>query len=366
MRAGLLALALASVSVVARAEAQVVADPGTDPVLTVELSADTVGIGDVFELRIGFELSPGQIAYVPDSLESTNGFESLRPVEWSVERAADGASVVSLTYPLIAFRFGLVTIPEFAILTGRAASAGESGAPTGTEAIGSWHTIEDQPELVASLTSLPVPSRRVRVTSVLLLEDISRGLVPRPADDVVGSSWHWAALLSALAFTAFLAGVLSLAGRDWLAARRSTGVDAAAPGLDPVEAARLAALAELDRLLVLRLHQEGRVDEFYTRSSSAVRGYVEHLDATWGPAYTSTELMGSLEERANGKSAPALLEAMHVAEVVKFGRLRPDSRAAEAHWKALRGWVAGGAHAGSGDVVGSVDSGDVGSGTSNS
>ena len=362
MRAELLVLALSFVLVVAHAEAQGVTDGGTDVVLTVELSADTVGIGDVFELRIEFELPPGQIAYVPDSLESTDSFESLGPVRWSVERAAEGASAVSLTYPLIAFRVGVVAIPEFTILTGRTASVDGSGTATGTEAVGSWHAIEIQPELAESLTSLPVPSRRVWVASVLLLEDISRGLVPRPADDVVGSSWHRWALLFGLAFAALLTGVLSLAGRDWFAARYPTQTDAAGLRLDPVEAARLAALAELDRLLALRLHEEGRVDEFYTRSSSAVRGYVEHLDAAWGAAHTSTELMGHLEERANGNTAPALLAEMHVAEVVKFGRLRPDSRAAETHWNALRGWVAGGPDVGSGDVDDRAGSGDFGSG----
>ena len=96
----------------------------------------------------------------------------------------------------------------------------------------------------------------------------------------------------------------------------------------------------LDELLRLGFHTKGRVDEFYRRSSGAVRGYVEQLSPTWGPAHTSTELMHDLEEEAGGDAAPDLLREMEIAEFVKFGRLRPDAPSAETHWGTLRDWVA--------------------------
>jgi hypothetical protein len=48
--------------------------------------------------------------------------------------------------------------------------------------------------------------------------------------------------------------------------------------------------------------------------------------------------MLQLGRRVNGSSLN-LYGSMDVAEVVKFGRLRPDADSAESDWRALRNWV---------------------------
>ena len=108
--------------------------------------------------------------------------------------------------------------------------------------------------------------------------------------------------------------------------------------VDSAHARRQRALEELDRILALGLHTRGRTAEFYGRSSGVVRTFVEAFEAEWRPSLTSSELMNRLEARTNG-SAPDLYASMHVAETVKFGRMRPDAEEAEGHWRALKSWV---------------------------
>jgi hypothetical protein len=144
-----------------------------------------------------------------------------------------------------------------------------------------------------------------------------------------------------------------------------------------VEAARLAALSELDRLIGLGLHEQGRVEELYDRTSATVRGYIEHLDPAWGPDFTVTELMERLGERADRTAATGLLGEMLAAEVVKFGRRRPGAEEAVEHWRALRAGVqagesraddrsaapGGGARSGSAEPEGGASNGSAESGS---
>jgi hypothetical protein len=91
--------------------------------------------------------------------------------------------------------------------------------------------------------------------------------------------------------------------------------------------------------LVLGLHTNGRIREFYTSTSEIVRRYVEQLDPRCGPDLTSTELMREIQARSNGVRVEGLAAELSCAEVVKFGRLRPEAGVAEAHWRAVRKWV---------------------------
>lgn len=109
---------------------------------------------------------------------------------------------------------------------------------------------------------------------------------------------------------------------------------------DAIAAARSAALAALDRLLERGLDDPNDAEVFYASSSAAVRRYVEHLDQAWGPAYTSTELMRGLATRTERDALRAVLDEMSLAEVVKFGRLRPQTDTALEHCRTLRAWVA--------------------------
>ena len=337
LRPIVVALCLTALTVSDVAAAQQATDDGSAE-LSVQLSADTVEVGDELELRLDLSLPEGRTVYFPDSLTGNPGFETVRPVEWTVTED-DGGAVVSITYTLMAFRFGILTIPEFAVLTAPTSSIGVVASDTGR--VGDWAELEVRPEVAEALQGHIVPAQRLWVRSVLALEDLSEGLQPRPADDVVGASWNWIAVLGGLVFGGLLVMVASASARDVMSAARMKRAPSPAGALDPIAAARAAALSALDRLIGLGLHEEpNRTPEFYERSSGAVRTYVEHFDPAWGPAQTSTELMGGLKaDDAPTGADPELFSEMHVAEVVKFGRLRPNADTAEEHWSTLREWV---------------------------
>jgi hypothetical protein len=124
--------------------------------------------------------------------------------------------------------------------------------------------------------------------------------------------------------------------REW---RSRLGVGGGPDANLTLDARRQRALRQLDDLLAEGLHREGRLLEFYTRTSGIVRTYVEAMDGTWAPSLTSGELMRRLRARSGAEAASGLPGEMGMAEVVKFGRLRPEPSIAESHWRVLRGWV---------------------------
>jgi hypothetical protein len=105
-------------------------------------------------------------------------------------------------------------------------------------------------------------------------------------------------------------------------------------------ASRREALDELDALLGERLAADGRTHELYTRSSAIVRRFVGRMDPALGADLTSSEVVGRLEGRTNGRLGHALFRELGTAEVVKFGRARPGAGEADAHIRSLRDWVA--------------------------
>lgn len=300
--------------------------------VTASLSADTIELGDSFELTVVVEIPEGGVLYVPDSVPNTGAIENLRGLITTLERGEAGVRRVTLTYSLIAFQTGRIPVPRLILSTETAEAAG--GSPD--EVVRSASLVAD-PERADDVVQTFVDSYALFVASGLALEDVVEGLTPRPANDVVGANWNWLAVVLALgALVAVLAVATSLA-QDWYSSRPTP----AGPARDPVEVARDNALSELDRLKGLELPAQGRVDELYAGSSDAVRGFVEHLDPDWGPDQTTTELMASLVE-ARSESPPDLVHEMRGAEVVKFGRSRPDEPAADRFWSTLRGWVSRG------------------------
>jgi len=147
---------------------------------------------------------------------------------------------------------------------------------------------------------------------------------------VSGANQSWLSVLLIIAFSGLLAGLIGVTARDW----RRRGVTGAPP-LTP----RDAALEALDELLSSGAHRDGRVREFFTRSSEITRRYVEVFDARWGPDWTSTELMGGLQGHAPGAAADHLDAEMASAEAVKFGGRRPESESAEEHWRTVHDWI---------------------------
>lgn len=293
----------------------------------VALSADTVGIGDAFELRMSVSLAPGSVLFLPDSLTAP-GFEPLGPATWTVDR---DNNVVEVVYPLIAFQVGAVDVPEFEVY----AAAREEGVAAGMAQqgalVGRFEDFIDGVDAVPSARLRTVPAQRLWVASVLHVEDVAVGLRPRPPADVAGASVHlWAVLLGA----AGLAVLVWAGGGALLVWRRERAAALAAV------TARDRALRDLEELRASGAHTDGRLQHFFTRTSDIVRRYVETLERKWGPAWTSTELMSELRRLPVGDPTDRLSSEMTDAEFVKFGGRRPDVDAAEEHWDAVREWIA--------------------------
>ncbi len=319
--------------VTAQSTAQV---PGGVADAAITLSADTVGLGDVLDFSVAVRVPAGSTIYFPDTVATTFALESFRAVTWSAESAGDGA-LLTLRYPLIAFRVGLAPVPELDIYIGASAGVDGERLPGGS-IVGPWRDIEVGTVASASLTKAPVPSRDVWVASVIVAEDLTGTIEPRPPADVLGPGWNRPAVAAIVALSMVLLAVARSVALNLLQGRRSHEQVDSPPVADSSSVRRQKALDELDRILALGLHTEGRTDEFYERSSTVVRTFVEGFEAEWRSSLTSSELMSRLETRTNG-SAPELFASMHTAEVVKFGRLRPDASIAEGHWRDLRSWV---------------------------
>lgn len=298
------------------------------PTLTdVRLSADSVSLGDLFELTFTVTVPDGVVAFLPDSLTAA-GFESFGPVRWSREPAADGRVDLDVRYELIAFQVGVVEVPDFIIFTARGDESTPAGLSDPGDIVGDWSAFRAEPAAVPSARPLAVPANSLWVRSVLLVDEGTGMIAPRPAADVVGRSRHWAATLLGLLFATAFAWSTWMMVRERLAARSARARDR-----------RTVALEALDALLADGAHRAGRMQGFYTRSSEIVRRYVEGMDLRWSPAWTSTELMHDLGARRRDPSVGPLSAEMDAAETVKFGGSRPGPDVAEEHWRTVRSWI---------------------------
>ena len=296
-------------------------------IVRATLSADTVGIGDVFELTVTVGLTADQVIYFPDSLAASAGVATVGAVEWSADQEENGGATLYVTYRLLAVQVGIVSVPAFNLYA----------LPRRTDADplrGVWTTLLDRDDLQASAIPGRVPESRLWVASVLMLDDITNGLQPRPADDVWGGDRHWPATLMIVVFVVLLVGVAGTTTKDWIARGSKPSVDPVPPPT-PKELA----LEALDELFQAGLHSNGRIDEFYLRSSDIARRYIETLDDAWDEALTSGELMAALAYRPTRDDVGGLRGEMGSAETVKFGRTRPETESAEAHWQLLYDWI---------------------------
>jgi hypothetical protein len=322
--------ALVLVAIVAAAES---AGAQSTPSPTISVSTDSIEMGELFELQVGIAVPPATIVYFPDTLAATVNLESAAPVRTRAEPTEDGGALLTLTYPVMAFGMGTLPIPGFDVLMApRGDQAGVEVLPGGS-VVGLW---TDAPLRAGSVGLTRIPRQAVWVAPVFMPADFIEGIDPMPANDVAGGAWNWPSVALALLFSSVLAVTLVSTTRTWLTHSEGRG----APAEDPtLEALRQLALRQLDDLLADGIHVEGRLLDFYTRSSGIVRRYVEAMDRDWAPSLTSGELMGRLDERWGEEAAAGLPIELGAAEVVKFGRLRPDNTAAERNWRALRDWV---------------------------
>lgn len=301
---------------------------------SAELSADTVDVAEIFELRVRIPVPAGSAVFFPDTLATTADIESFASVEWDADRAPGGGAVLTLVYPLIPFSSGTVAVAGLDLVVTPSELAADGEALPGGSRVGAWD--EAPRAATASIRRTRTPDLSIRVRPVQSDEEIVAGASPRGPDDVLGPSWSWPTVGLLALFSS------TLVGAGVSATRTSLGRRTRAPATPPdparsAEAARLAALAELDRLLASGPQSPDMIPAVYRASSGAVRGYIERLDPTWGPELTSTELVSRL--RAGPGASDELVEAMSAAERVKFGRHRPGSADTESYLRALRAWL---------------------------
>lgn len=300
----------------------------TVPRLTVHeasLSADTIGIGDSFDVTLRIEVAPNSVAFLPDSLFAP-GFEPLGPLEWS----QTGDNEITAVYPLIAFQVGTVAVPDFEVFAASSAEAIAAGVASPGDVVGDFGAFVDNVAALPSARLRSVAPMSLWVASVLIVEDVAVGFRPRPPADVSGASRNPLAILLGIGSLLLLGWATSGTVRDWLAQRAmlARAVDA-----------RRRALADLDALMASQIHREGRVRDFFRSTSDIVRRYVEQLEERWGPAWTSTELMTDLREAPVADPTEPLEGEMATAESVKFGGDRPDVARADEHWQTVRKWI---------------------------
>ncbi|NND83841.1 MAG: hypothetical protein HKN46_01695 [Acidimicrobiia bacterium] len=307
------------------------------PLESVALSEDSVEIGDRFDLHLQLRLGPDDVAFFPDSLAAP-GVEPFDAVGWSAETSADGTRLLTVSYPLLAYQTGPVLVPDFDVFVAPRSEAVQADYADSEDLVGSWDAFRAEPARVPSVRLLPVPPRQVMVATVLGLDDITTQITPRPPADLSGGNRDWLATFLLAVFGVLLSGIAVSSTRDWMQYRSRVPPP---PPPTPKEQA-LSVLGELE---ASGMHADGRLKEFYTGWSEAVRRYIESFQTAWGPAWTSTELMSDLQgprrsvavERSMGPEGIA--GVMRTAEEVKFGGLRPDPERALGHLRQAREWV---------------------------
>ena len=296
------------------------------------LSADSVEIAEVFELRVEVPVPSGSVVYFPDNVPATDDVESFAPVDWRARRGPDGGATIELTYALMPFGMGNIILPPVDVITMPREDEVDGQDIPGGSIVGVW----EERQLAFRYTRSITPPM-IWVEPVYSMDDVVAGMSPRGPEDVLGFSWSWPSIGLVLIFSTVIGSAVVTTTREWLAGRAGPErVPPPSPTL--LDEARRQAMTELDRLLAAGPYSAERAYELYRESSGIVRGYVERLDPQWGPELTSSELMDRLKTRSS--EGESLTTEMRTAEAVKFGLLRPAGDPTTAHLTVLRAWLA--------------------------
>jgi hypothetical protein len=309
-----------------------------DAPLAAELSDDSVGMAEVFELRVRVDVPPGTVVYFPDTIDTAADIESFAPVEWREERATNGTTQLVLAYPVIPFGTGVVHIPELEVILAPTqpdfpGEDFEGSELRGASFVGRWE--DGRRRFGAGTRRTYATGPTVWVDPVQTDAELAEGAMPKGPDDVMGFGWSWPTVVLIALFSSVIVAAGVATTRDWLGRR----VAASTPAPDRLapDAARREALAEIDRLIGAGPWAGEHERDLYTSTSAVVRRYASRLDPAWGKQLTGSELMSVF--RAARPKAAGLVAEMTLAERMKFGRFRSGPAVADAHLRTLHAWL---------------------------
>lgn len=272
-----------------------------------------------FEILLTLRLRRGVDVFLPDTLSPAPAMESYAPGSWRIAPAPGDSLEVSARYPAIGYREGTVELPRLDMWVAIAA-----------DGIGAVRSARNDVLPPDALRSIDLGTVQVgRYTAIMDSAEVA----PRPSAGVLGNRWNpWLLLAIGLTSMAGVGGIGMLASR-WRERLAS------AFGSQRRVAPRDDALRELEQLLSLGWHLDGKVDEFYARSTDILREYASQLDEAWPTSLTSTELVAKLEQGLGPEKVTGLASSIEVAERVKFGDHYPPSLTPEADWQRIHAWI---------------------------
>jgi hypothetical protein len=280
--------------------------------------------GEVFELYLQLRMAPDLVAFIPDTLlPAPDAFNAGRG-RWTTEPGPADSIDVRATYYVMGVMNGGVELPTLEVFM-RPAAPGESPGPR--RAV----ELTAAPEANVGITSTVLEIGGVLVLVPAEMAGEGAAIDPRPPADVLGGDWSpW--LIGAVAVGVVAALLLVGIVIAW---KRS------APPPMPVVgvSSRAEALQELERLLSLGWHRDGRIDEFYDATTRVLRQLSEREEPDWRLALTSSELVAQIEGRFGAGLVEKLRPAVWSAERVKFGTHRPSAGTAEQDWTVIRDWI---------------------------
>ncbi|MGE0158199.1 MAG: hypothetical protein AB7T31_02235 [Gemmatimonadales bacterium] len=329
MRArALVLLLLVGAMVAPRSAAAYMASQTPGPVRLVAFMNEPMEpeFGKVFELFLQLRLAPDVVTFVPDTLLPAPNAVSAGPAHWTTEPGPADSIDVRATYYVMGLANGGVELPTLELWT-RPPAPGEAGGPRPASELGDSLARRDELRRIV----LEIGGAMIQVPSEMQGEDAA--IDPHPPADVLGGEW------SPWRIGAVAVGVLAVLALGWifLSGRWSAAAHVPVLGASP----RAEALRELDRLLALGWHTDGRVYEFYDATTNVLRQLSEHEQPDWSRALTSSELVARIEGRWGRDAVTSLRPAVWSAEWVKFGTDRPTAAAAERDWTVIRDWIRG-------------------------
>ncbi len=279
------------------------ATPAAAQLVRTAVLPDSATIGDVVRVAVWIDLSAGFNVAFPDSLPIADTLENAGKPQLEERPRPNGGVSVAAVYLVTPWRTGDHPLP---VIRMRVVGPGRD-----------------------TIIEAHIPGLHVR--SVLPADTAKQK--PKPPAGVVGPDrLLWPYILAALL------ALLILVLLAWWLWRRLHRPPVVIVAPEEVLTPRERALRELDRARAAGLVETGETKLFYSRSTDAVRQYLDTLGPAWGADRTTSELIPRLRSVDLGIAA-ALARLLDRADLVKFARLRPAQGEALSDWGALREWV---------------------------